>query len=105
MDVSVDTAVLNTVDCGEIKIKSAEDTKHRGSREHHVEMANNIERVVEQNVHTGVSDTHTGNSSRDEKEHKCECEQEGKLHNESAIYKRDASVHKFCSSGYGNHYG
>lgn len=70
MKVTSDTAELNSEDCGEVEVKCTERSKHTTTCKHNVEVSNNVERIMEKDIHPGVSDCHSTNTSTNEEEDK-----------------------------------
>jgi len=101
--IRVNAAKFHSENGRKVKIKGSERGEHRSPRQHDVKMADNVERVVKQDIHTGVGYAHTANTAGHEKENKGEREQERKFHSKRTINSRNASVHNFCCCRDGNH--
>jgi len=66
MKVTPNSTILTTKNSREVEIKRSERGKHCGSGKHYVEMTNNVERIVEKDIHTSMRNSHPTNTSRDE---------------------------------------
>lgn len=70
MQVSSNSAEFNSENRREVEIECSKRSEHGGSGKHDVEMTNNVKRIMEQNIHTSVSDCHSTNTTGNEKENK-----------------------------------
>ena len=70
VNISVDTAIPNPINCGEVEIEGSKDTQHSGTSEHYMEMSNDVESIMEEYIHTSMGDGHPRDSTGNKEEYK-----------------------------------
>ena len=75
MEVGVNSAEFDTKNGWEVEIESTKWRKHGTTCKHDVEMTYYVKGVMKEDIHTGMRDAHSTDSTWNKKKNKSECEE------------------------------